>query len=142
MLLHLQPQLNGLPLTGLLTLLHIQNLWIRYPGLKASWLECFSSVRTTTMMPFWARFCLSLNTIFPTSPTPSPSTRIAPQAHMVSYLDSCLHPGQTTSPEFTSNAFSFWTPMILSQFLLRHPVAEFTMYRNSKFRMYQGIDQL
>ena len=38
----------------------------------------FSSVRTTIIIPFSARFCLSLNTILPTSPTPSPSTRIAP----------------------------------------------------------------
>ena len=38
----------------------------------------FSRVRTTIIIPFSARFCLSLNTILPTSPTPRPSTSIAP----------------------------------------------------------------
>ena len=59
----------------------------------------FSSVRTTMIIPFSARFCLSLNTIFPTSPTPSPSTKIAPVCTW-STTCACSSLSSSTSPDF------------------------------------------
>ena len=39
-------------------------------------------VTTTVNIPSWDKCFLSLNTIFPTSPTPSPSTKICPESLM------------------------------------------------------------
>ncbi len=60
----------------------------------------FSSVITTITIPFVARFCLSRRTILPTSPTPSPSTRIVPVSTWpaISYLSS---DNETTVPDVT-----------------------------------------
>ncbi len=49
-----------------------------------------SIVITTITIPSCARCCLSLRTIFPTSPTPSPSTSVAPAGTFPVILQSDL----------------------------------------------------
>ena len=68
-----------------------------------------SRLITTIIIPSSARCCLSLSTTFPTSPTPRPSTRIAPTGTLPLTF-ACSSLTSSTSPEDRMKILSLLMP--------------------------------
>ena len=79
-------------------------------GPATSWLLYLSRVTTMIMRPFCDRSCLSLRTIFPTSPTPSPSTN-TPCAGTLPTTSNFSSPISRTSPVVMILTFSLGIPI-------------------------------
>ena len=74
-----------------------------------------SRVMTTIMIPSSARCWRSRSTMFPTSPTPRPSTKIAPTGTL-SVCSASSSSISSTFPERRMNTFSFGIPKLSARF--------------------------